>query len=257
MGDIPLPLLELIGRSSAAQYLEADGQGGLRFTTARAALHDDIVRRFTKGIPKSQSPTVYMLGGGPAAGKSTMLASGKLKMPTGGKDAVLVNPDEVKELLPEYQQRVKAGDLTAAAFVHEESSYVAKRILRAAIENGQDVVHDGVGANYERVIEEARPRGYTVRGYYAYVPDPELAVKRAAERAKKTGRAVPESYIRERHRKIAQIFPDAAKKLDSVELFETSSEARLVAQGDQGNLQILDVAAYEVFLKIGRDELWA
>lgn len=257
MGDIPIPVLALIGHTSAALYLEPDGQGSLRFTAARAALHDDIVRNFTRGIPKSQLATVYMLGGGPAAGKSTMLASGNLKIPTGGKAAVSVNPDEFKELLPEYQQRVKDGDLTAAAFVHEESSYLAKRILRAAIENGQDVVHDGVGVNYERVIEEARPRGYTIRGYYAYLPDPEIAVKRAAERAKKTGRAVPESYIRERHRKISQIFPDAAKKLNSVELYDTSSEARLVAYGDNGALKILDAAAYEVFLKIGRDEPWA
>jgi predicted ABC-type ATPase len=94
-----------------------------------------------------------------------------------------------------------------------------------------------------------------VRGYYAYVPDPENAVKRSEERAKKTGRAVPESYIRERHRKVSQIFPDAAAKLDSVELYDTSNSAQLVARGERGTLEILDDKAYGEFLSNGGGEL--
>jgi len=193
-----------------------------------------------------------MLGGGPAAGKSTMLKSSELKdIPLGGKGAVEVNPDLFKELLPEYQAMLAAGDSNAAAFTHEESSYLAVQLQADAIANGQDLIIDGVGASYDKTIALAQPAGYRIQGYYAFV-DPELAVQRAVDRGVKTGRYVMESYIRERHQKVAQIFEDAAGKMDSIALYDTTDGARKVASAEKGVLKVTDQEAYDRFLGYGK-----
>ena len=256
MGDLPLDpqtVADLVsnGQTSAAGHLEIDASGTIRFTAERQQLHDDIVRNFTVKIPKTNDRIVFMLGGGPAAGKSTMLKSKSLNVPAPGVEAVEVNPDLVKERLHEYQTRVDAGDVDAARYVHEESSYLAKRIHKAALERGQAVVHDGVGVSYERVVKQAKAMGYVVKGYYAFV-DPDLAVARAVARGKKTGRFVPETYIRERHRKVSQIFEDAARVLENIELYDTTDEAVLVARGSGGKLEVVDAERYARFLAIGR-----
>jgi predicted ABC-type ATPase len=254
-GDLPVNEFAKDFRgNSAAQYLEPDGQGGVRFTPERQQLHDAIVKEFTEGVPTSTDPTVFNLGGGPAAGKTTMLKSGGVNVPsTIERRAVLVNPDEMKERLPEYVSMVRAKDPTAAMFTHEESSYLAKRVQAAAIENGQDLLIDGVGTNYQKTLDLAKPAGYKVKGFYAYIPDPEEAVRRATARAVKTGRQVPADYIRGKHIEVSQKFSDAAAKMDEIELYDTSDGARLVARGIGGKLDVIDPAAYDNFLAIGRD----
>ena len=236
---------------SAAPHLILHADGTHSFTPERQALHDQIIREFVENIPVSNDPTVHMLGGGPAAGKSTMLKSGNLTVPEGGVDAVLVNPDEMKERLPEYRQMVQAKDETAASFVHEESSYLAKRAMKAAIQRGQDVLVDGVGVNYGKMMKVADPAGYKTKGYYAFLPNVDEAVARANARAAKTGRAVPEAYIREKHAEVSGIFEDAASKMASMVLYDTSDGARRVAEFDRGQPTFVDQEAYDHFLTIG------
>ena len=59
-------------------------------------------------------------------------------------------------------------------------------------------------------------------------------------------------YIRERHRKVSAVFPDAATRLDAIELYDTSDGARLVARGGGGGLEVIDRASYEQFLGISQ-----
>jgi hypothetical protein len=67
------------------------------------------------GVPKSSDPTFYMLGGGPAAGKSTLIERGDIAVPSvEKKQAVLVNPDVVKESLPEYKPLVDKTNLLSS-----------------------------------------------------------------------------------------------------------------------------------------------
>lgn len=242
------------GPSSAAKYLEPDGKGGVQFTAARQALHDQIIRAYTDGIPASQDKTIFMLGGGGGAGKTTMIRSGAIDVPdTDARQAVLVNADELKAELPEYEAMTAAREISGAMFAHEESSYLSKRLIKAALENGQDILLDGVGLNYRRTLNDAEPDGYEVHGYYAFLPDPEVAVERAIARAERTGRYVPPDVVRGAHRKVAQVFPDAAEALDSMVLYNTSTrEPKLVAHTDEtGKLVIDEPEEYEHFLSLG------
>lgn len=234
-----------------------DGSWGL--SPERQALHDKIVADTVAGVPVSSNPTVYMLGGGPAAGKTTMLEKGGLSVPTTGEGgskrmAVLVNADEVKAALPEY---ATAPRHMAAEFAHEESSWVSKRIQEVAIHGKRDVVLDGTGDSKPQKlaakIQQARDHGYRVEGHYATVPT-EMAVERARRRGERTGRVVPDSVVRGTHADVSRTFPVAHHLFDKVTLYDTTDGARKIAEGTHGSgLTILDQAAYAAFVDKGKE----
>jgi len=233
---------------SAAPHLRENADGSYSFTPERQALHDKIVADAVSGVPVSDNPTYYVMGGGPAAGKSTMLKDSKVNIPSTDK-AVQVNPDEVKEKLPEWDRM--QGDTNRAAFTHEESSYVAKRIQAAAFETKRDVVADGTGDSSEasmgKKIKKAKDANYRVVGNYATVPT-QVAVDRANARGKKTGRYVPESVIRGTHAGVSSVLPKIVDQFDEINLFDTTGDLKLLASGKNGKFKVNDEEGYNAFL---------
>lgn len=247
-------------RTSGSRHIIGRTDDGIPiFTPERQALHDSIIRDAVDNIPRSDDPTFHMLGGGPAAGKSTMEKTvvGEYE----GK-MVGVNADNIKAKLPEYQKMLDENDPNAAAFTHEESSYIAKRMQAAAFERQQDIVLDGTGdssiESLTRKISKARANGYTVKGYYATCPTDE-AVRRATVRAKEIGREVPEAIIRNTHSSVSRVFPAAIDGFDELKLFDTTVKdtARLIGEGGRGTFKIIDRAEYEAFLNKGREPYYS
>ena len=222
------------------------------WTPERQAMHSEIIADATAGVPRSQEPTLYMMGGGPAAGKSSIIKTGDVKHP---EKHILSNPDELKEDLPEYREALASGDPTAARVAHEESSYLNKQLMRAAAKNGQDVVWDGTGDNsiekLEKQVRALKDKGYKVQADYVTC-DTETAVARSNARGKKTGRFVPEEAIRETHAKVSEIWPEAVARglFDRSDLYDTSSGGKpvLVASARGTKIEIKDAAAYRRFL---------
>jgi predicted ABC-type ATPase len=237
---------------SAEAHLVSDGKGGLRFSDERQALHNAIVEEALRGIPVSANPTYYMMGGGPTAGKSSMIERDDVSVPNSSK-AVQVNPDDIKLKLPEYNQK---STEERAPYTHEESSHIAKRIQNEAMAKGLDVVLDGTGdssvTKANAKIDKAREAGYKVVGFYATIPMSE-ALRRNEERAIKTGRKVPPAVVREIHSSVSRVFPELAPKFDSVKLFDTTTrDVKLIAEGTRGSqLSVLDQRLYAEFLAKG------
>lgn len=235
---------------SAEKHLVADGQGGFKFSQERQALHDSIVKEAISGVPKSSDPTFYMLGGGPAAGKSSLITRGDVAVPnTKNNEAVLVNSDDYKIQIPEFKTQPVSN---AANFTHEESSFIAKRIQNEAFANGQDIVLDGTGnSSYDKAsakVQKARDNGYKVKGYYATVSISE-ALRRNDERALRTGRKVIPSVLIETHASVSRIFPRFSAQFDEVKLFDTSTGVKLLAQRNKGSeLVVRDTVGYNAFL---------
>lgn len=263
-GNIPITgkMAEEMAGGSAAAHLVQNPDGSYSFTPERQALHDEIVSKALGNIPPSENPTYYVMGGGPAAGKSSMLSAGSVNVPAHGEEAgdsaraVLVNADEVKGQIPEYGEMIAGGNAKGAAgFAHEESSYVAKRIQAAAMEKGTDVVLDGTGdsspTSMGGKISAARENGYRVVGNYATVPT-QVAVDRAQARGERTGRFVPETVIRSTHSAVSRVFPEIAGQFDEVNLWDTSSrEPQLIARGGNGSLTVENESAWQEFLAKG------
>jgi predicted kinase len=174
------------------------------------------VRLLMQGAGVHSSPEAHFMAGGPASGKSRLLKDGKVNTPA---DAVDVNPDIVKTMLPEYRELVKRGDPLASSKVHEESGHVAKLLMNIALDRGHHVVVDGTGnsgkGRFAAKVAAARDAGHTTSVHYATV-DTETAVKRAAERGKKTGRNVPEGYLRSAHRDVSKRFSEDIANMPGV-----------------------------------------
>lgn len=243
MGDIAE------GKHSLQKHVDKNG----KLTAEREKLHDEIVMRALEGIEKAQGQqTFYMMGGGPASGKSTVIKQGAVDVPDNTK-AAYIDPDWCKAQLPEYQAMVKAGDKSAASFCHEESSALAKRISTAAQKNGYNVVYDGTGdgsvKSVEKKLAEAKANGLVTKGVYVTVPT-DIAVERSNARGIKTGRVVPEKTIRDTHKKVSQILPEVAHLFDGgVQLFSTDGEVKLIAEGGKGKgLKAVDQKLYNEFL---------
>lgn len=242
------------GHDSLAKYTDADGN----LTPEREKLHASIAEGYFEGVkkPKGQ-PTYTFMGGGPAAGKGSIK-----KLPDAGylsgEDAVELDSDEIKGKLPEYKELISSGqNKKAAAYVHEESSALVKRISAVATENGYNVSLDGTGdgsvESMRKKIKAARDAGMKVNGVYVTIPIEE-AIQRAEARGNKTNRYVPVDRITNIHKKVSQILPQIAAEFDSVKLYDNSgSKPVLIAVGGNGKgLQPIDQKLFDDFINKGK-----
>ena len=105
-----------------------------------------------------------------------------------------INPDEMKDRLPEYREMIEGGEKFAASGVHEESSDLGKRLQKDAMDLGLNVVVDGTGdskpGKFTGKMVDMDKSGYEVNALYVTIPTDE-AVVRATTRAMKSGRWVP------------------------------------------------------------------
>lgn len=230
---------------------------GKEYTKGRQALQNRIVQNYTKGYSVS-SDTIYMLGGAPANGKSTLVDSGLLPHPKG---AMVVDADKVKGMIPEYRNMLKSQDKdlirAAANFVHEESSMLGKRIQQYAFDKDIAMVIDGVNDGaFEKVSSKVTNMreltGKRVRADYVSL-DTELSVKLAQIRAEKTGREVPLKFIKDNNREISKLIPKLIenKTFDELYLWDTNINGtpRLILEQVNGVLKIHDQSLYDRFLK--------
>lgn len=243
---------------SLAAHLGPDG----KFTAERTALHEQILAKTLAGVPSVEGRTSYMMGGGPAAGKSSILGNEALGLPQRG-EAVFIDADAMKAALPEYQQMVAAKEPTAAAWVHEESSYLSKQGLARAVADKQPVVFDGTGdSSYESLsakVEQLRDNGGRVVAHYATV-DPQVALDRMRARGEQTGRVVPESVVLGTYESVSRVLPQAMEKglFDEVTLWSTEGPSPTkVAEAKAGELVVHDEAAWEKFKGYGNPATFA
>lgn len=172
---------------------------------ARAAVHDAIVNHFVHKTPTpaagEKKRAIFMVGG-PAAGKSSML---KQRFSDDEMaQHVVINPDEIKNMLPEYRRGVKKRYWPAAANVHEESSYLSKRIFDEAAGSGKHILIDGTGGNpkkYQQQMERLRSMGYEIQMLHMD-KDAEQGVSDAMNRASRGGRYVPQDVVEHTYQQI-------------------------------------------------------
>lgn len=241
------------------------GPGGAWDPDRVAAVHDPIVNEMlSTGVPMDE-PVMVFMGGGSGAGKGTLLRSGIVAQPGLTFDdkgnavtGVKADSDEVKTGLPEYGRMKRNGDDRAAALAHEESSFIAKRALDESLERGFSTMLDGTGdSGADKMmakIQRARDKGAKrVVGEYVTIPTEE-AVRRATERAERTGRKVPMDTITGTHRAVSEVFPQlaGANAFDELRLWDNSNAdgagPRLVYEKVDGVERVHDPVAYADFL---------
>jgi len=200
-------------------------QGGKPSAERVATVHAAIMEKALKvvPVPAGVQKIAIVTMGGPASGKSTGLGD-----VANDPSYVKVDPDGIKEQMPEYQKAIDpAATWKGAAFMaHEESSYLAKQIKSKAIERGNNLIIDGTGANADKFvksIQDLKTAGYQVHLMMPHV-EVEEALPRAMKRGERTGRIVPEEFIREAYSKIPYNFERIAMTVDAFKMVDTSSK---------------------------------
>lgn len=231
-------------------------EGGV-WTAERTALHDRIIEEWFAGAkPTGGELKAQLIGGAPANGKSSWLESEYDQLEGAAKT---VDQDEIKKYLPEYKYLVGKHHKKAAAFAHEESSYLAKRISAIGVERKLNMVQDSVfDQGYESVMSKVSgliKAGYHVKMDYTTL-DPNLSLQLAEDRFNKTGRWVPRTYIRKTNKDITDTFIKLAHsgKINELNLWDTNIKGqapRLVASATKGELKIVDQKLWNDFLKKG------
>lgn len=201
------------------EHYTGDPRDGGQPTPERAALHDRILHDAVDRVqstPVGEKPIAIMTMGAPASGKSAGLRS------IDTSKFVVVDPDGIKERLPEYRKALdpKATYTKAAAMVHEESSHVAKQITAAAVRQNKNVIIDGTGVGKGSMLakmEMLKAAGYHVHLTMSDLPYSEGS-KRAEGRAAETGRMVPAQVLKEGYRVVPKNFLTLSKKADTFQL---------------------------------------
>ena len=207
-----------------------------------------------------EKPVFQMTGGGSASGKGTILKGDLLKI---DKRSVLIDPDELKTLLPEFQQLKAAGNTRAAAIAHEESSYLAKEAMRIARTERRPYLLDGTGDGgfdgLKKKVLPAQEAGFTVKADYVYV-NTEEAVRRSTSRALRTGREVPVEDILRTHKNVSLVVEKAIDDdlFDAFRLWNNNGKELNpvpIAEKLKGKpLKINDQQAWDDFLGKARDK---
>lgn len=207
----------------------------------RSPLHKEIIRSFMEDssgrpvppVPVGTKKIAYVMMGGPASGKTSLVKQAVgVRKGTEFSDFgfVNVNPDDVKEKLPEWDEGLSRNAKDTAWVTHSESSDVATEIYKQAVSGGTNIVLDGTGKNVRRHVErihELQKHGYEVR---LMMPDImiEEAATRAIKRAEATGRHVPiDKILKPAHRVIPVNFEPIARQADTFALYDM-----MVAMGE-------------------------
>ncbi len=217
----------------------------------RVQFREEAIKTFTSEAKPSKNPTVTFMGGGGASGKGSVSNQVKRYMP---KDAVTIDPDTIKQVIPEYDKIIKAGDERAAKVVHEESSQIAKDAVTALIDKKANAVIDVTLGNVEsglKKIKEFKEAGYKVN-LVGVTIDPGEAVSRAVSRALETKRSVPIGPLLEGHKGFSKGFEEYVRLVDEGVLMDNSGKTPVaIALIKNGKLERLNEKAYTTFRSKG------
>ena len=175
--------VEVVGYDDAVEEL---------YRRARRLGFDDEKPKIPYPGPVTNSPDAtkraVIILGPPASGKSTIANPIARKF-----DAAIIDPDEAKKLLPEYNDGIGANA------VHSESKAIIELVQEIAIEQGDNIVIPTVGQDLGKLrtqIKTLKDRGYEVDLVDVVVPAADARI-RMYGRFAKTGRIIPAKYLDE------------------------------------------------------------
>ena len=215
-------------------------KGGGDYPADRKLLHEKIMGEYFDHVQapaKGQKPMAILMAGGTAAGKSTILRHHMDEEMM--NQFVMVDPDGIKEKLPEYKEATKGSARNAAVMVHEESSDIAKNLRQRAIDAGKNVVIDGTMKDphkYGKLIDSLKEKGYDVNVIFVDI-DIDQAIHFAKKRAEHTGRWVPPALMREIYPASRASFLKLKDKADHFKVYDRrQGTANMVWDKHQGIL---------------------
>jgi len=205
--------------------------------TLRAMDREDVV--FCRG--PFAKPWIVFTAGAMGAGKSHMLKWLDQQNYFPYRRFVRVDPDEIRQLLPELRFYRENEMSTAGTKTHKEAGFIVEILTMASLLDGRNVVVDGSlqdkdwYAFYFRKLKEVSPQ-HQIAIIHVTAPWEQVNA-RAARRASKTGRVIPLDTLLRTFQQV----PDSVRALSAladvdytVEInnSEEQGEPTLITQGE-------------------------
>lgn len=171
-------------------------QDSIIMSILEADARDKVTGQYCSVAP---NPWVVFTAGAMGAGKSFTIrrlhARGLFPL----ESFVVVDPDEVRRRLPEFQGYLRKSAELAGALTRKEVGMMAEILTEAALERGQNVLKDGSLRDaewYKQYFAELRGSIPGIQLGIIHVTAPlNVILERVRERAKETGRIVPREVL--------------------------------------------------------------
>lgn len=167
----------------------------------RIQVQDELIAKFSKPEENEEPllPWVVFTAGAMGAGKGYvrdwMTKNGYWPI----ERFVIVDPDAVRQNLPEWPQYVAADSEKAGDMTQKEAGMIAELIGFAGLRDRRNVVFDGSLRDvkwYKSYFHRLRQNFPGIRIMIIHIiADRDTVLKRAEERGKKTGRVVPRETL--------------------------------------------------------------
>jgi len=114
------------------------------YSPERQFVQDEIILSFlSKGRPSVEDPWAIFTGGVMGCGKSFVMEQLQCKGLLSVDDFVYVDPDALRECLPEYAAYLQEDAETAGSATQKEAGFMAEILTLAALECGMSIIVDG------------------------------------------------------------------------------------------------------------------
>lgn len=188
----------------------------------------------------SPAPWLWIVSGINGAGKSTLCSKPEIKKLMGTSD--ILNPDIRTRALLAEQTELEIGEanLIAAQLTDAE---VLHRIETTRTSFGVETVLSS--DKFQRVLAQARSKGWKVGLIYFALPSVEVAIERVKLRVLTGGHHVPEHKVRERWDRSIQRLLRYLPQVDVGYVMgnPTAEGAMLLAEAHGGRIRIVDASA--------------
>jgi predicted ABC-type ATPase len=198
---------------TSQKYIEKSGQ----YSVNRKSLHKTILNKYLSQIvrlPRKERPNSIFMAGGPGSGKSYSLESLAKAGLVSMSNYVIINSDDIKEMIPEYQSFKKVDAEKAANLVHEESSFLKDQVVDEAKKRRVNFILDGTFSDPVKSGALLKTlSGFQTKIIFVDAPT-EVLLKRVQERGQRTGRFVPQDYVRSSVEKIRKSIAELSRVAD-------------------------------------------
>lgn len=183
-----------------------------------------------------EKKTLYIIAGCNGAGKTTASLS---LLPEILKCREFVNADEIAKGLSPFNPEsvaIEAGRLMLQRInllIEGDKSFSIETTLSTR--------------SYNKLIEKAHVKGFKVQLLFFWLPTPEYAIQRVAQRVKEGGHNIPTDVIRRRYKAgIENLFNIYMPIVDSWMLIENQNNPRIIiADGSTEKINIYEKALFK------------
>ncbi len=187
-----------------------------------------------------KKPNLYIIAGSNGSGKTTFARE---FLPKYAKCNNFINADLIAQGLSPFSPQTSA--IHAGRLVLKQIHDFSDRKIDFGFETTLS------GKTYFSLLRVLKVKGYSIRLFFLWVPDPDLSLARIKERVSLGGHDVPKGDVLRRFdRSIRNFLKVYEPLLDSWHLFDNSaSTPRLIARKN-GKLEIFNDALFEKIIKL-------